>query len=297
MSMTHEANGNGPVVTHVIAASGGENGSAVAPRGVVPLAASVIGPVAPGHVIPSVSLIIPTKNEASNVSWVLEQVPSVVTEIVIVDGHSSDATIVTARSSRNDVKVVTQEGMGKGDALRKGFAEATGEILVMIDADGSMNPQEITHFLHFLDNGYDFVKGSRFTGGGGSRDITRMRRMGNMAFRQMVNVLFDAQLTDLCYGYCAFHRRYLPFLNLRTSGFEVETALVISALRAGLRIAEVPSMEMPRRHGRSNLRTFRDGSRVLNTIIREHRSRNVVLPGRGLPALPAADPARADHLA
>lgn len=298
MSMTHEANGSGSVPTQVIAARGGENGAhgfAGPPRAVAALASPVITPVTSTRPFPSVSLIIPTKNEASNVSRVLDQVPSVVTEIVIVDGHSSDATIVTARSSRGDVKVVTQEGRGKGDALRSGFAAATGEILVMIDADGSMDPQEITHFLHFLENGYDFVKGSRFTGGGGSRDITRMRRLGNLAFRQMVNVLFDAQLTDLCYGFCAFHRRYLPYLNLRTSGFEVETALVISALRAGLRIAEVPSMEMPRRHGRSNLRTFRDGGRVLHTIIREHRTRNDVLPSRGLPALPAVEPARADR--
>jgi hypothetical protein len=166
--------------------------------------------------------------------------------------------------------------------LRAGFAAASGEVLVMIDADGSMAPQEIPHFLYFLGNGYDFVKGSRFTGGGGSRDITHLRRAGNIALLRLVNVLFEAQLTDLCYGFCAFHRRYLPFLNLETTGFEVETALVISALRAGLRIAEVPSMEMPRRHGRSNLRTFRDGSRVLQTILREHRQRNAPLTSYGL---------------
>ncbi|MGH3611807.1 MAG: glycosyltransferase family 2 protein [Pseudonocardia sp.] len=221
---------------------------------------------------PGVSLVIPTKNEATNVAWVLEQIPDCVDEIVLVDGHSSDATLVTARSCRADLRVIAQEGFGKGDALRSGFMAASGEVIVMIDADGSMAPQEIPHFLHFLANGYDFVKGSRFIGGGGSLDITRTRRMGNKALLQLVNTLYGANLTDLCYGFCAFKRRYLPFLDVPASGFEIETQLTICALQSGLRIAEVPSLEMPRRHGKSNLRTFRDGTRVLRTILREHQT-------------------------
>lgn len=216
-----------------------------------------------------VSLVIPTKNEAANIAFVLEQVPACVDEIVLVDGHSTDATIVTARSARPDIQVVHQEGTGKGDALRAGFLAASGDIVVMIDADGSMAPQEIPHYLYFLGNGYDFVKGSRFMGGGGSRDITWLRRTGNRALLGMVNHLHNVLLTDLCYGYVAFHRRYLDYLDLSRPGFEVETQLTLSALRAGLRIAEVPSWEMPRRHGVSNLKTFRDGSRVLRTVLRD----------------------------
>ncbi|WP_243418329.1 glycosyltransferase family 2 protein [Actinomycetospora cinnamomea] len=216
-----------------------------------------------------VSLIVPTKNEAANIAFVLEQVPPCVDEIVLVDGHSTDATIVTARSARPDIRVVHQEGTGKGDALRAGFLAAKGDIVVMIDADGSMAPQEIPHYLYFLGNGYDFVKGSRFMGGGGSRDITWLRRTGNRALLGMVNHLHHVLLTDLCYGYVAFHRRYLDYLDLSRPGFEVETQLTLSALRAGLRIAEVPSWEMPRRHGVSNLKTFRDGSRVLRTVLRD----------------------------
>ena len=174
-------------------------------------------------------------------------------------------------SCRPDLRVVYQEHTGKGDALRSGFLAASGDIVVMMDADGSMAPQEIAHYLHFLANGFDFVKGSRFMGGGGSLDISVSRRLGNRFLLGLVNRLYGAQLTDLCYGFCAFHRRYLPFLDLTTPGFEVETQLTISALKAGLRIAEVPSLEMPRRHGRSNLRTVRDGIRVLRTILREHR--------------------------
>ena len=107
-------------------------------------------------------------------------------------------------------------------------------------------------------------------GGGGSRDITRLRRGGNRVLVGMVNRMHGTFLTDLCYGYVAFHRRCLPFLDLTRPGFEVETSLTVSALRAGLRIAEVPSMEMPRRYGRSNLHVVRDGARVLRTLLREH---------------------------
>jgi glycosyltransferase involved in cell wall biosynthesis len=233
--------------------------------------ANALGALAGVVAAPTVSLVIPTKNEAPNIAWVLEQVPSCVDEIVLVDGRSTDATIVTASACRQDLRVVTQPQEGKGDALRAGFLAATGDIIVMIDADGSMSPKEISHFLHYLTNGFDFVKGSRFMGGGGSLDITPVRRAGNRALLLLVNRLYDANLTDLCYGFCAFHRRYLPYLDLTTTGFEIETQLTISALKAGLRIAEVPSVEMPRRCGRSNLRTVRDGTRVLRTVLRGHR--------------------------
>lgn len=214
----------------------------------------------------SVSLIIPVRNEGRNIAWVLEQIAEDVHEIILVDGNSTDATLITARHYRPDVKVVTQEGVGKGSALRTGFLSASGDIIVMMDADGSMAPQEIRHYLHFLANGYDFVKGSRFIVGGGSLDITRFRRLGNRFLLGVFNGLYDSELTDLCYGFCAFHRRYLDLLALSAEGFEIEAEMVVNAIRGGLRIAEVPSLEMPRRSGKSNLRAVRDGTRVLRTV-------------------------------
>jgi glycosyltransferase involved in cell wall biosynthesis len=219
----------------------------------------------------SVSLVIPVKNEAANIAWVLEQIPSCVDEIILVDGHSTDVTLVTARYCRPDIRVVTQQGSGKGSALRTGFLAATCDVIVMMDADGSMAPQEITHYLHFLANGYDLVKGSRFMGGGGSLDITPFRKLGNRSLLGIFNRLYGAHLTDLCYGFCAFHRRYLPHLHLASTGFEIEAEMTVHAMQAGLRIAEVPSLEMPRRAGRSNLRSVQDGSRVLCTVLRDHR--------------------------
>jgi glycosyltransferase involved in cell wall biosynthesis len=217
--------------------------------------------------LPSVSLVIPVRNEARNIAWVLEQIADDVSEIILVDGNSSDATLITARSYRPDIRVVPQEGVGKGSALRTGFLAAAGDIIVMMDADGSMAPQEIRHYLHFLTNGYDFVKGSRFIVGGGSLDITTFRRLGNRFLLAVFNTLYDADLTDLCYGFCAFHRRYLELLALSATGFEIEAEMTVRAMQAGLRIAEVPSLEMPRRAGRSNLHAIRDGWRVLNTVL------------------------------
>jgi glycosyltransferase involved in cell wall biosynthesis len=220
----------------------------------------------------SVSLVIPARNEARNIAWVLEQIPDTITEVILVDGDSTDVTLTTARSYRPDIRVVPQEGKGKGSALRTGFLAAEGDIIVMMDADGSMSPQEIGHYLHFLSNGYDFVKGSRFISGGGSLDITMFRSLGNKFLLRVFNSLYDAQLTDLCYGFCAFDRRYLADLKLSATGFEIEAEMVVHAMQAGLRIAEVPSLELPRRTGSSNLRAIRDGIRVLRTVIRNHHA-------------------------
>ncbi|MFR9776595.1 glycosyltransferase family 2 protein [Micromonospora sp. MS34] len=229
----------------------------------------------------TVSVVIPTLNEEKNIAWVLERIPPIVDEVILVDGHSRDRTVEVARAIRPDIVVRTQHCRGKGDAARVAFAAATGDLIVMIDADGSMDPHEIHRFVTPLMNGYDFVKGSRFLAGGGSTDLTPLRRTGNQALVRLTNSFFLVRFTDLCYGFCSFRRACLPALALTAHGFEIETELVVHALKANLRIAEVPSNELPRRCGTSNLRTFRDGQRVLRTLIRERvlrRPRPVVDP-------------------
>jgi len=217
----------------------------------------------------TVSLVVPARNEARNIPWVFEQIPESVDEVILVDGDSVDATVPMARHCLPSVRFVRQNGPGKGNALRTGFLAATGDYVVMMDADGSMSPAEIPHFLHFLEHGYDFVKGSRFVAGGGSLDITRFRRMGNHVLLVAVNRLYHASLTDLCYGFCAFRRSFLELLDLHASGFEIEAEMIVHALRSGLRIAEVPSLELPRRSGSSNLHAISDGRRVLHTLLSE----------------------------
>ncbi len=221
---------------------------------------------------PTVSAIIPTLNEAANLPHVFEHLPRGINELIVVDGHSTDHTVDVARELRPDVRIVLQDRKGKGNALACGFAAARGDILVMIDADGSTDPKEIPTFIRPLIQGADFVKGSRYMQGGGSTDITGLRSLGNRALGAGVNLMFGTSYTDLCYGYSAFWRRCLPHLHITCDGFEVETVLNVRAAKAGFNIVEVPSFEQDRIHGLSNLNAWRDGKRVLRTIVRERFS-------------------------
>jgi glycosyltransferase involved in cell wall biosynthesis len=225
---------------------------------------------------PRVSVIIPTLNEAQNLPHVFARLPDSLHEVIVVDGFSTDDTLEVARTLRPDAKIVLQQARGKGDALRCGFEAATGEVLVMLDADGSADPAEIPAFVAALLSGADFAKGTRFLEGGGSSDITRLRRFGNRGLNGIVNVLFGTSYSDLCYGYNAFWHHCLGAMRIDCTGFEVETLINIRVARAGLRICEVPSYEFDRIHGESNLRTFRDGGRVLRTILRERMRRTPV---------------------
>ena len=216
----------------------------------------------------AVSAVVPALNEERNIGWVLERLPACVDEVLVVDGRSRDRTIETALQVRPDARIVREMTPGKGAALRAGFAEARGDYVVMLDADGSMEPAEVTRFVAMLDEGYDLVKGSRFLTGGGTTDISRTRAIGNFMLLAMANALYGCRFSELCYGYMALRRSAIEDLRLTARGFEIETQIVAHAMRARLRVAEVPSFEAERRHGESNLRTFRDGGRVLNELLR-----------------------------
>lgn len=232
---------------------------------------------------PSVSLIIPTLNEAKNLAHVLPSLPPIVDELIIVDGASVDGTLDVVRKLRPDSVIINEARRGKGHALRSGFQAATGDIIVMMDADGSMAAQDIAVFVQTLQAGADVVKGSRFLQGGGSSDLTLLRSAGNVMLTQTVRMAFGGRYSDLCYGYMAFWRYVLPAFEGDVGGFEVETFLNIRALAAGLRVVEVASFESPRLFGESNLRTFRDGARVLRTIFRERRYLSRARAGMGVP--------------
>ncbi len=221
---------------------------------------------------PRVSVVIPARNEAQNLHYVLPYIPPSVDEAILVDGHSSDDTIAVAQQLLPSIRVIRQLRHGKGDALRIGLAAASGDIIIMIDADGSTDPNEIPRFIAALRDGNDFAKGSRFIAGGGSSDITPLRSLGNYGLSMLVNMLFGTRYSDLCYGYNAFWRYCLERINIDCDGFEVETLMNIRAHKAGLKIVEIPSIERPRIFGTSNLNALRDGLRVLKTIVLE-RSR------------------------
>lgn len=221
----------------------------------------------------TVSCVIPTLNEERNIAWVMHRIPQCVDEVLLVDGLSTDRTVEIARAIRPDLVVVREPGRGKGAALCTGFARATGDYIVIIDADGSMDPAEIDYYVRVLDQGYHFAKGSRFLRGGGSVDLTRVRTWGNWALKSVVNVMWRVSFTDLCYGFLAFHRDRLTLLAPTAPGFEIEAELIARALNARLRIAEVPSVELNRHYGESNLHAWRDGRRILRTVVGERLGR------------------------
>jgi glycosyltransferase involved in cell wall biosynthesis len=233
---------------------------------------------------PRVSIVIPAKNEAKNLSVVLPQLPAV-HQVILVDGHSVDGTVAAARAALPTIEVVQQTRRGKGNALACGFAAATGDIIVMFDADGSADPSEIPRFVDALVAGADFAKGTRFAVGGSSEDITRFRGAGNYFLCLLANRMLRTSYSDLCYGYNAFwtdildslelvdHRLLVadPTRMLWGDGFEIETVINCRIATAALRVVEVGSVEKCRIHGESNLRAVSDGLRVLQTIRAERR--------------------------
>jgi glycosyltransferase involved in cell wall biosynthesis len=218
----------------------------------------------------SISVVIPTLNEAESLAYTFARIPPCVDEIVIVDGHSSDGTVEVACALSADVRILLQHGKGKGNALACGFAAARGDIIVAIDADGSTDPAEIPAFVQPLLEGADFVKGSRFIEGANSGDITPTRGLGNKTLNGVVNVLFGTQYTDFSYSYSAFWRHCLEHMCVTTtSKGEIEALMSLRIARAGLKVAEVPSIAPERIYYESPLSGWRYGRWMMATIVRE----------------------------
>lgn len=228
---------------------------------------------------------MPALNEERNLPHVLEQMPDKIYELILVDGGSVDGTVAAARELWPGVRVISQTRIGKGNALACGFVAAKGDVIAMIDADGSADPGEIPRFVEALMDGADFAKGSRFVPGGGSADLTKIRALGNRGLSLAFNLCYRTRYTDLCYGYNVFWRRHVGALRLDVTspspptsdrrlwgdGFEIETLIHIRITKAGLRVVEVPSFEHRRIHGFSNLSAVKDGLRVLRTILWDRR--------------------------
>jgi len=219
-----------------------------------------------------VTVIIPTLNEEKSIAKVIRELIQMgYSNILVVDGNSRDGTVDIAEEL--GANVIVQNGKGKGAALRQAFEQADldGDAVVIIDADGSMNPREIPQLIKALDSGADLAKGSRFLPSGYSEDMNLIRRVGNLFFVFLVNWFWAANYTDLCYGFGAFRKSAIEKLSphLKSKNFEIETEVFIKARKFGLKVVEVPSVEFRRRYGKSNLSIFRDGLRILKTIAEE----------------------------
>jgi glycosyltransferase involved in cell wall biosynthesis len=245
--------------------------------------------------VPSVSVVLPIRNEALNLPFVLDALPSLVDEVIVVDGGSTDHSIATVKEHRPDAIIIGQHSPGKGAASIAGLEAASGDIVVLMDADNSMDPRDIEGMISLLEAGADIVHGSREASGGGSSDFTFVRRLGNDLLTKSVNLLFGVSWTDLTFGYVALWRRVHRELHIESlildqpaprlegskrsgrpngygHGFEVEVLILCRAARHGMKVAELPCFEHKRRHGTSNLNALRDGLRVVGAIITERLS-------------------------
>lgn len=229
----------------------------------------------------TISVIVPARNEARNLEVVLPGLPAGV-EVIVVDGHSVDDSEQVVASVRPDARFIQQTRQGRGNALAVGFASATGDIIVIFDADGSADPSGIDRFVQTLLAGADYAKGSRVLPGGGSLNNTRLDRVANRALTSLANAGFRASCTDLGYGYSAFWADILPQLDLPDiypvsgpmvwgDGFEIDTLINCRVAAAGLDVTEVPCVQLQRPFRAGNQHVLEGGFRVLKTVATEWR--------------------------
>lgn len=206
-----------------------------------------------------VCLLLPTKNEAGGLAQFLDRVRPFVDDIVVIDGHSSDQTAAICRAKQ--IPVWLDNGRGKGAAIRQGLDRATGEIIVIMDADGSHDPAHIPLLVDPIIRGEaDLVVGSRIRGGSDELhgDFTQfLRNIGGGLITMAINYRWNVRLTDVLNGFRAIRRESLWRLRLRANDFDIEQHMVVEALKRGLRVHEVPAHESVRQWGRSKLPTFR----------------------------------------
>ncbi|MDY6965090.1 MAG: glycosyltransferase family 2 protein [Halobacteriota archaeon] len=222
--------------------------------------------------MPSVSVVIPSLNEEKTIASCIEKALSVFDDLgidgeVIVADNSTDRTPKIATSL--GAKVVTPTKMGYGSAYLKGLSSAEGEYIVIADADATYNFLEMPKFLEPLMNGdADFVMGTRLKGDikDGAMPWLHLH-IGNPLLTKILNVLFKMNVSDTHCGMRAFTREALEKMNLRSTGMEFASEMIIEAARTGLRISEVPITYYPRLGSPSKLSSFSDGWRHIRFMM------------------------------
>jgi glycosyltransferase involved in cell wall biosynthesis len=219
----------------------------------------------------SVSVIIPAYNEQKTIGHVIEETISVMDslgapyEIIIVDDGSTDRTGQVATTYKATV-LTNERNRGKGYAMRRGFEQATGDIIVTLDADGEHSPKEIPDLLSPLSNGTDIVGGSRFLGNN-AYSTTKLNRLGNFIFNMAIATLTGTRVTDSQTGFRALKKEVLQKLNLASSGYEIETEITVKGLKNGFTFEEKPISCKQRQYSVSKLRILSDGAKILRTIL------------------------------
>jgi dolichol-phosphate mannosyltransferase len=204
-----------------------------------------------------VSVIIAAKNEGKGLRKIILSVRPYSSDILVIDGHSTDDTKAIAKSL--GVRYVLDHGLGRGDAVRMGIQRVKKDIIVLFDADGSHNPKDIPKLvLPILERKAELVFGSRRTGGSFDATISisgMIRSTGADVLTYLVNKRFGSNLTDILYSFRAIRTSTAKQLRFTSTDFSIEQEMVISCLRSHVRVLEIPSREMARGWGVSKLRT------------------------------------------
>jgi len=216
----------------------------------------------------TITALVFTLNEADNLPYILPDIPDWVDEILLIDGHSTDNTVKIAKELCPRIRIEYQPGKGKGDAMKYGFKEAKGEILVTLDADGATDPKEMERFILPLLEGYDFAKGTRLKVRSEWRGRWH-RYLANKSFVVITNLLYGSNFSDLCAGYNAFWKRSIERLQFSENGYENEPLMYIRAIKAGLKITEVSFRDNGRFFGSTKEDSLRQGWLTIKTIFRE----------------------------
>jgi glycosyltransferase involved in cell wall biosynthesis len=216
---------------------------------------------------PKISVVICTLNEEGNLPKVLPKIPHWVNEMILVDGHSKDNTVCVAKSILPSIRILYQPSSGKDDAMKHGFRNATGDIVITLDADGSTDPDQMHEFVNLLLNGYDFAKGSRFLEVDPIMPLHR--KLGNKMLVALTNLLYGTRYTDVCCGYNAFWKKCLGKIDLSDGGFDYEPVLHAKIKKAGLRVAEVQCRDKGRIGGNSKLPMLTQGLKAAIAILRQ----------------------------
>jgi len=217
----------------------------------------------------TISVVIPVLNEEEALPHVLSRLPKWIDEVLLVDGNSTDKTVEVARKAYPKINVMTQKGRGKGNALKCGLEAAKGDIIVMIDGDGSMDPAEIPFFVGALLSGADYVKGSRFLQGAGTLDMPPIRVVGNGALVMLANFLFGVRFSDITYGFNAIWREHTCCMALEIDGWPYEIISNIRVLKHRLHVVEVACYEQERVAGEAKLEALSAGWEILVAMIIE----------------------------
>jgi len=226
-----------------------------------------------------VSLVIPTYNEEKCIERIIKEIPKkIVHEIIIVD-LSTDATAKLAK--KLGCKVLRQRGRGFGNAFRQGVEYSSGDVIILMDADGSHNPKDIPKLLDRIKQGYDCVLASRYTIESHSEDDTLLRSFGNWLITIIVNILFRIQTSDSLFLYIAITRNAYNKLNLKSDGFEYCIELLVKAYTLNLKLSEVPSIERKRFAGKSKVNSFKTGYTIITSIIKWRFHLNKLLVKKG----------------